>query len=483
MPNNVLKVVMNFFLQKKLSISKKILVLVIATSTIGTTLTSIIQVFIDYDEAKNIQLNEIEVFKTSVVTSLENLVWSYNEEALSVQLKSVLSVSDFIKITIYDEQNRVQSNIQKDNHNFKYINNIKVKLRNPQEKNKFIGEVELTYTNDLIFESLAKKALIIVLTNFLKTLIISSLLLYLFQRHIVKNLINLVNFLNQQNWSHPVNSFEETKKWPFENFEDEFSDVKISLDKVRQTIIKNNNDLEAASLSNARLAELGIVSAGIAHEINNPVTIINSYAGLVQKNNLAKKLTTEQIEKSMSIIIKSSMRISEIIDGLKTFARDGSKDKFENISVNEIRTELLSFCESTIVKKGIDIKFEIDGDDIIIFCRPVQISQVLLNLINNAVDAIENLNEKWILVRFYKNDIEEVVCTVTDSGSGIPGSAREKLFQPFFTTKDAGKGTGLGLSIAKDIIQQHNGNLTLNEDSQRTEFIIKFPKIGIKNVA
>lgn len=107
-------------------------------------------------------------------------------------------------------------------------------------------------------------------------------------------------------------------------------------------------------------------------------------------------------------------------------------------------------------------------------CRGVQISQVLLNLLNNAFDAIELLPEKWIKLDAMKME-DTIVIHVTDSGHGIPEEEREKIFQPFYTTKPIGKGTGLGLSLSRKIVQDHKGTLTLDTNSAHTRFVIKIP--------
>lgn len=109
-------------------------------------------------------------------------------------------------------------------------------------------------------------------------------------------------------------------------------------------------------------------------------------------------------------------------------------------------------------------------------CRPTQISQVILNLLNNAHDAIGSLEEKWVMVSVteIENDIE---IRVTDSGSGIPEHVRMKIMEPFFTTKPVGKGTGLGLSVSLGILKAHRGSLVVDTESKNTCFVLRFPRL------
>ena len=111
----------------------------------------------------------------------------------------------------------------------------------------------------------------------------------------------------------------------------------------------------------------------------------------------------------------------------------------------------------------------------IVFCDEVEIEQVFINLLNNAIDAVKDRPEKWVKISVFE-DGNYVVIRTTDSGPGIPGNVRDKLFEPFFTTKSTGEGTGLGLSITKGILDEHNATITVVDESPNTCFEIKFPK-------
>ena len=137
--------------------------------------------------------------------------------------------------------------------------------------------------------------------------------------------------------------------------------------------------------------------------------------------------------------------------------------------------DTLALCSERFKAHGVNLQVEDLREDISFAGRPVQISQVLLNLLNNAHDAIEALAEKWIKVSF-KNLEDRIRICVIDSGSGIPENVREKMMQPFFTTKAIGKGTGLGLSVSKGIIDEHQGVLTVDHTCPNTCFVIELSK-------
>jgi C4-dicarboxylate-specific signal transduction histidine kinase len=190
------------------------------------------------------------------------------------------------------------------------------------------------------------------------------------------------------------------------------------------------------------------MSSGIAHEINNPLTIIYGKNYQIRKMASDASPPNEKIIKLSNDIEKTVGRISGIVKGLKNFSRDGANDTFEQKSVKEMIEETLSFCSGRFLHHSVNLQVGEIPERLILECRPVQISQVLLNLLGNAFDAIQGLSEKWVRIEAceHGNCIE---ISVTDCGNGIPEPLREKIMEPFFTTKDVGKGTGLGLSISQ----------------------------------
>lgn len=230
--------------------------------------------------------------------------------------------------------------------------------------------------------------------------------------------------------------------------------------------------------SSARLSALGEMAGGIAHEINNPLAIISlrthQLVQLVRKGNLAEN----EILKIAEGIEKMVDRISKIIKSLQIVARESEHDPFEIVSLKAIVNDTLELCLERMKKHGIEIIVD-DNIDIDLECRRVQISQVLLNLINNAFDALTGLENRYIKIsaRVINTDaVEQVEISVTDSGMGIPRDLAHKIFQPFFTTKGPGKGTGLGLSISKGMIESHDGYMWLDTDHPTTRFVIVLPR-------
>ena len=168
-------------------------------------------------------------------------------------------------------------------------------------------------------------------------------------------------------------------------------------------------------------------------------------------------------------------RIGQIIQGLKSITRDGELDDFEIFNIDQVIKDTLTFCDKKLENAGITLIIDNIDKNVEVECKSVQISQALLNLITNASDAISELPEKWIRLNL-ENKIDEVIINVIDSGNGISKEIVDKILDPFFTTKELGKGTGLGLSLSKSMIDKHNGELGLIQNSSNTHFFIKLPK-------
>lgn len=230
---------------------------------------------------------------------------------------------------------------------------------------------------------------------------------------------------------------------------------------------------QTSLLAAAKLSTLGEMAAGMAHEINNPLTVIH---GNIQEllETLASDGDLKGAAPQLEKVVSMCERIAKIIRGLKSFARETGGDPMEASYVGTLIDDATEMCRSRFKSQSIQLKIETVPKDAWIACKPVQISQVILNLLSNAFDAIENLEERWVEIKV--DTTNGVVISVTDSGKGIPVEIAEKLMQPFFTTKEVGRGTGLGLSISKGIIDAHGGKFVLNRSCPNTRFEIHFNK-------
>lgn len=252
----------------------------------------------------------------------------------------------------------------------------------------------------------------------------------------------------------------------------EFEALQITIFQKTQELDEQRNLTFQAS----KMSALGEMAGGIAHEINNPLTIIST------TNRKMRRLAEEGItdpavySKCFDSIDHTVSRITRIINGLKTVSRDSTNENLRHVKLIEIFEDVLALCREKFKDKGvylhIDLKDSVYQTNI--FCRRVQLSQVFWNMLENSYDAIENLDEKWIEIDC-KLEGKQLTLRFTDSGPGIPKNIEDKIFQPFFTTKEVGKGTGLGISLSHAIIKNHGGNLYLDKKSKNTSFVVTLP--------
>lgn len=278
--------------------------------------------------------------------------------------------------------------------------------------------------------------------------------------------------------------------------EDEIGTLGIFFNQMADTIQKNNEQLEetvelrtkqlsdaqAMLVHSSKLSALGEMAGGVAHEINTPLAVISIRIEQLEERTLESteedRVQKDEILAVTKTIIKTVKRISTIVAGLKAFARDGSKDPFSRVSVAHLVRDAFSLCSEKFVNHGVKLSVNSTAqfeDQLFVDCRETEITQVLINLLNNSFDAVEKQPEPWISV-LIEDDSHFIQISVIDAGQGVPLEIQNKMMQPFFTTKEIGKGTGLGLSISRGIAESHLGKLFIDNQSPNTKFTIRLPK-------
>jgi PAS domain S-box-containing protein len=238
--------------------------------------------------------------------------------------------------------------------------------------------------------------------------------------------------------------------------------VKIENEEVLQS-------QRVMTLHAAKLASLGEMAASIAHEINNPLAILQGALSSLEGPNV----TREVAEQRMQMMRRSTLRIEKIITGLRRFSRPPNAYRRISVPLKRIIEESMALLETKAKNKSVLLKFEV-LDELIVNCEPLEIEQVIVNIVSNAIDAAIVTEDRWVKLLAYAVG-KEATILVTDSGTNISQEIEKRLFQPFFTTKNVGEGTGLGLSISKNIVEAHNGTIGLKQTKPNTCFEITFP--------
>jgi C4-dicarboxylate-specific signal transduction histidine kinase len=222
-----------------------------------------------------------------------------------------------------------------------------------------------------------------------------------------------------------------------------------------------------------KLATLGELTTGVAHELNNPLNNIGLYIGNVIDRVHLGQLDTEQVLDDLEKAMEQVQKATEIISHLRTFGRAATVT-VERVDVDDVIERALSLMHEQLRLRAIEVDLDLPPDELVVVGNPIQLEQVFINLLTNARDALAEAPERKIRIssRLEGNEIQ---IALADSGSGIPDQIQSRIFDPFFTTKETGAGTGLGLSITYSIVKEHGGEIALAPSPGGARFEITLP--------
>lgn len=246
--------------------------------------------------------------------------------------------------------------------------------------------------------------------------------------------------------------------------------------REKQAVQKKLEETENQLFQSEKLASLGRLAAGVAHEINNPLTSILLYGNLMRE----KLEENHPLSSNLSYILEDAERCKDIVKNLLAYSRQTRPAK-NVFYLNNLIGESLRLIRDQKLFMNVKIIKELDDCQILINADKNQLCQVLINLIINAIDAMEG-NGILTLKTYRDQKAGKAYIEVTDTGSGIPQENLAKVFDPFFTTKDVGKGTGLGLSMAYGILEENHGKISIKQTSfEGTTILLELPEEKVTN--
>jgi signal transduction histidine kinase len=253
-----------------------------------------------------------------------------------------------------------------------------------------------------------------------------------------------------------------------------FSTIMIWVLMISQFLyfIRDRKKSQEQLISTGKMVALGQMAAGIAHEVNTPLQIIVAHAERLKAIPDASPEVGKKLNDISDQIQTVAMRIGAINKGLLAMARESGNDPLEEVPLHMIVDLALDFCRAQLEANRIDLRIVNLPKHWCVIGRETQLSEVILNIINNSLYALKSSSEKWIEIdsRVQKDWIE---ISITDSGPGVKSEILPRIFDPFFSTKPIGQGTGLGLSISHGIIASHNGRLYYEPRPSGARFVIK----------
>ena len=238
--------------------------------------------------------------------------------------------------------------------------------------------------------------------------------------------------------------------------------------------------IESRVIQSEKMAAVGLLAGGVAHEINNPLGVILGFS-----QNITKRIPPgDPFEMPLKSIEREALRCKNLVQDLLTFSRLEKGEK-EEIDLNSTIETALSLVSAQGKVKNVEIEKNIEPSLPRVLGNSTQIQQIIVNLSSNAFDAMPDGGMLKIRAKgIHDNGKSRVQIDVEDTGSGIPETVQKKIFEPFFTTKPIGKGTGLGLSLVYEIVQKYEGSISLESyEGRGTTFHIILPVHGTKNAA
>jgi PAS domain S-box-containing protein len=244
-----------------------------------------------------------------------------------------------------------------------------------------------------------------------------------------------------------------------------------ALKEAQKTIHEQKARLAVAS----KFSALGEMAANLSHEINNPLGVILGRCEMLLGQIQSGQFDIEQMAKMIEHIDFTARRIEKIIKSMRSFSVATEGDPFLEVPLSKIVHETVDFVQQRFRDYSIELNLSTIDPCLTVECRSTEISQIILNLLNNAFDAVQKLETKWVKLEIQET-LDFVEIAVTDSGFGIAEHLQERLFDPFFSTKEKKYGTGLGLSISKGFAEKHNALLEYIPASRNTRFQLRLLK-------
>jgi len=250
--------------------------------------------------------------------------------------------------------------------------------------------------------------------------------------------------------------------------------------------IRAIKDLQNSLVHAGRLAAIGEMSSGVAHDINNPLTVIMLANQMLQREVERLKEGTGdssfgRVKSCSDDIGRASRSIEKLVTHLRNFSR-GMKEKIELVDIHDTIVDSVFITSNRSKAASVTVRHDIQPSRHFTEASPNQLEQVFVNLISNACDAMNGLDKRELTIHISETDRDGTACwkcDVTDTGTGIPANLLEDIFGAFFTTKEKGKGTGLGLSISRGIIKEHGGEITVSSEvGKGTTFSVFLKKAG-----
>ncbi len=439
------------------------------------------QIYLDYKKGIDGIYDRIDQIRLTQLESLAQNLWNINSDQIRIQLKGLLEIKSIKKLKI----------ISADNENISISKNTKVNdpiiTRMPlvytiKDKTVDLGVLEIVSDKSHVLKELQSKIFIILLTQAMKTFLVSLFIVFIYNVLVNRHLIEIGHFARTMSLE---TIGKKLKLHRGENEDhDELDDLadafNIMQDKFSQEM-EQRKEFEKQLRQSQKMEALGTLASGIAHDFNNILQGLYNALFLLEEEVIDNAEALEKLETANGLTDRARELVKQIL--IFTRQEEGSFDKFPPIPAIQDVVEILRAASNNKVA----IDFIVDPPDGKLYGDQTQLKQIILNIGNNAIQAVEGVEHPKVIIKVAPISINTradktlepgtyLKVEVIDNGHGIEKEIIDRVFEPFFTTKEVGKGTGLGLSVVHGIVERHNGTIKIDSTpGQSTHIAIYLP--------
>ncbi|MDF1614166.1 response regulator [Desulfurivibrio dismutans] len=471
------------------SIGRRFIIFILLFSSVVTLLGTAVQLYFEYRrDLQSIDAN-ISQIETGYLQSLSEGLWSFNERMINVQMLGILDLPDIRYLAIHrqGEPSLFVGEPVAEQH-LSYEFPLTYSHRGQQVS---LGTLLVVVGLDEVYARLWSRVLVIFATQAVKTFFVSTFIFFLFYFLVGRHLVALADYARSLKLSRLDRPLMLDRGGLGGSDQDELGQVAAAINEMRQALLAENQQREkmAAQLRQAQKMEaVGTLAGGVAHDFNNILTPIIGYCELAKM-----QLTPAEQEKfQVHEILQAAKRARDLVQQILTFSRRQDQER-SLLELQPIIKENIKLLRSSL-PATIEIKFDLEAA-----CGPVladltQMQQVILNLCTNAAQAMEERGGtlEINLRRVEIGDSEQfgrepllpgsyACLTVSDTGVGMDAATLERIFEPYFTTKEQGKGTGLGLAMVHGIVKGHGGRLTVYSEPCKGTVVRIFLPLAVAN--
>jgi signal transduction histidine kinase len=455
------------------------------------------QFYFDYSMGvKSIERTMAEIRSTQLSTLTENL-WTMNQDQVKTQLQGLLEIESIIELTIIPPKDKTEYRGSADSFSVKKQKSDTYSsiLKTPEDiienypltykrddQSYSLGSLKIVADKGPVVEALQSRVLVILLTQGAKTFLVSFFIIFIFNSLVNRHIIQVSRFAKQvslENMNTRLSLPRKPQKQP-----DELDRLVQSLNLMQVKItneVAQRKHFEQQLRQSQKMEALGTLASGIAHDFNNILQGLYNALFLIEE----EVIDNAEALSNLNLATNLTDRARELIKQILIFSRQ-EEGHFTNFSPTSAIQDVVEILRAAR-PKDVSIDLLLDLPKAKLFGDQTQLKQVILNLGNNAIVALENIERPQLTIKVSSETIQRksnlelnpgnyLKIEVKDNGIGIDPKIQERIFEPFFTTKEVGKGTGLGLSVVHGIVQNHGGAILLESTpSKGSLFTVYFP--------